>query len=268
MNSSSKNKIKSFFIHLLLLVFSAGCVSTPTNLDDPWEDWNRSTHEFNEAFDETIMKPMAKGYLFSTPEPVDRGITNFFSNIDDISVSINNLLQFKFLQASMDLSRFLVNSTIGIAGFMDIASKIDLPKHNEDFEQTLGVWGVPSGPYLVLPFWGASSPRGVAGLLGDALLDPLNYTLFAGFAASAAGTIADVVDVTDKRAGFMSTEKLVNEAALNRYDFVKASYLQHREYLIYDGNIPEEDDIFDMNIEYEDEEEFGHKLELSTPPIK
>ncbi len=265
MNSNHNKKIKTFLICLLLLPLLSGCATTPENPDDPWEDWNRGTHEFNEDFDDAIMKPLATGYLFSTPESLDRGITNFFSNIDDISVSINNFLQFKFLLAGMDLSRFLINTTAGIGGFVDVASMIDLPKHNEDFEQTLGVWGVPSGPYLVLPLWGSSSPRGVAGLIGDALMDPLNYTLFAGFAASAASTVADVVDVTDKRAGFMTTEKIVDEAAINRYDFVKSSYLQHREYEIYDGNVPEDDDIFDMN--FDEEEEFlDYKLELSPVP--
>jgi len=208
------------------------------------------------------MKPLAKSYLFTTPEPVDRGISNFFSNIDDIGVSINDLLQFKFTQASMDFSRFIVNSTVGVAGFMDVASTVDLPKHNEDFGQTLGTWGVPCGPYLVLPFWGPSSPRGTGGLVGDALMDPLNYTVFGGFAVGIAGTTAHVVDTTDRRAGFMTTEKFVAEAAINRYEFIKNSYIQHREYLINDGNIPEDGD-FDPYLDFE--EEPNHKLELSVP---
>ncbi len=260
---NTQNKNKTLLINLLLLAVLNGCASTPENIDDPWEDWNRSTQEFNDDFDDIIMKPLAKSYLLTTPEPVDRGITNFFSNIDDIGVSINALLQFKFIQASMDISRFVVNSTAGVAGFIDVATMIDLPKHNEDFGQTLGLWGVPSGPYLVLPFWGPSSPRDTAGLIGDALMDPLNYTVFVGFAASAAGTVADAVDVTDKRAGFMTTEKIVTEAAINRYDFIKNSYIQHREYLINDGNMPE-DDLFDLYIDFEQAPD--HKLELSAPP--
>lgn len=259
---NTQNKTKSLLIIFSLIVMLNGCASTPENIDDPWEGWNRSTLAFNDDFDEAIMKPLAKGYLFSTPEPIDRGITNFFSNIDDISVSINDLLQLKFTQAGMDFSRFLVNSTVGIAGFMDIATKIDLPKHNEDFGQTLGVWGVPSGPYLVLPFWGPSSPRGTAGLLGDTLMDPLSYTVFAGFALSAIGTIADVIDTTDQRAGLMTTEKFVNEAAINRYDFIKNSYRQHREFLVYDGNIPE-DELFDPLMDFDQTP--GRYLELFPP---
>jgi len=238
---------------LIILLFTLlnGCASTPSNVDDPWESWNRSTLEFNEDFDDIIMKPLAKGYLFSTPEPIDRGVSNFFNNIDDIGISINSLLQLKFIDSATDISRFIINSTIGIAGVIDVATMIDLAKHNEDFGQTLGVWGVPSGPYLVLPFWGPSSPRGTAGLIGDGVLDPLNYTIFAGPAISAAGTVADILDSTDKRAGFMTTERFVNEAAINRYDFIKSSYIQYREYLVNDGEIPE-DDLFDPYLDFEE----------------
>ncbi len=260
---TNRNKTETLLINIFLIALLNGCASTPENIDDPWEDWNRSTQEFNDDFDDMIMKPLAKGYLFTTPEPVDKGISNFFSNIDDIGITINDLLQFKLTQAGMDFSRFVVNSIAGVAGFIDVATMIDLPKHNEDFGQTLGVWGVPSGPYLVLPFWGPSSPRGTAGLIGDAILDPLNYTVFAGAAISAVGTLADVVDTTDRRAGFMTTEKFVAEAAIDRYDFIKNSYIQHREYLISDGNIPE-DDFFDPYVDFE--EESGFQLELTAPP--
>jgi phospholipid-binding lipoprotein MlaA len=262
MSIGNKFCTRTLINSLLLLSVLNGCASTPENSEDPWETWNRGTQEFNDDFDDTIMKPIAKGYLFTTPEPINRGITNFFNNIDDIGVTINDLLQFKIIQAGMDISRFLVNTTAGIAGVMDIATLINLPKHNEDFEQTLGVWGVPSGPYLVLPFWGPSSPRGMAGLVGDALMYPLNYTIFASFALSATGTVADVINVTDQRAGFMTTEKIVNEAALNRYDFIKSSYLQRREYLINDGK-EEDDDLFETDIDFDDE--VVHELKISSP---
>lgn len=261
----------SLLSSLLLAGLLGGCASAPSNPDDPWEDWNRDAQSFNDDVDEYILKPMAKGYLFATPEPVDRGVTNFFSNIDDIGVTLNALFQFKLTQAGMDMSRFLVNTTAGVVGIFDVASMIDLPKHNEDFDQTLAVWGVPSGPYLVLPFWGPSSPRGMFGLVGDALMDPLNYTLFAGAAVSAASTLGDVINVTDQRAGLMTTEKIVDEAAINRYDFIKESYQQHRKYLINDGNIPEEDDSFDLDLDLDlddmesEAEQPHHQLELSSP---
>ncbi len=263
MNTRNDLRARSLIINLLLLTVLGGCASSPKNPDDPWEDWNRGTQKFNDEFDEFILKPMAKGYLDITPEAVDTGVTNFFNNIDDIGVTINDLLQFKFIQAGMDMSRFLVNTTIGIAGVMDVATRIDLPKHNEDFGQTLGVWGIPSGPYLVLPFFGPSSPRGTVGLLGDVLADPLTYTLFAGFAVSAASSAAEIVDITDTRAGLMTTSKIVNEAAINRYDFIKDSYQQHREYLINDGNLSEDDDLLDLDMEFE--ESSKHKLDLSVP---
>ena len=256
------NKKPALFFYLLLLVLLTGCASTAKNLDDPWEIWNRSTQEFNDNFDHNILKPLARGYLFTMPGPVDTGISNFFSNLDDIGIFINDFLQFKVIQGGMDISRFILNSTVGIAGFIDVATMLDLPKHNEDFAQTLAVWGVPSGPYLVIPFWGPSSPRGAAGLLGDGLMDPLNYTFFAGFTASAIGAAADIVDTTDRRAGFMTTETFVTEAAINRYDFIKSSYLQYRDYLINDAAVPE-DESFDIYMDFEEDDQFN--LDLVEP---
>jgi len=262
MNFHKQSPSRLFFSCFLFVSILSGCASTPKNPDDPWEEWNRSTQEFNDDFDDIIMKPLAESYLITTPESVDRGVTNFFNNIDDIGVSINSLLQFKVLQAGMDMSRFIVNTTAGVVGVIDVATMIDLPKHNEDFGQTLGTWGVPSGPYLVLPFWGPSSPRGTAGLMGDALMDPLNYTIFASFAISAASTLADVVDATDQRAGYMTSDKIVKEAAIDRYSFIKNSYVQHRDFLINDGEIADEDDLLE-----EDYDDPGFRLDL-YPPIE
>ena len=221
----------------------SACSTTPTTQDknDPWESWNRDVHGFNKDFDDTILKPLAKGYKDITPNPVDESITNVFSNINDIGVTINDFLQLKFVQGGMDASRFLINTTAGVVGIFDVAKMIDLPKHDEDFGQTLGFWGVPSGNYMVLPFLGASSPRDTFGLIGDALLNPLTYvSLFGGFAANAATAAATTVDVTDTRSDLMSSEKILDEASVDRYDFVKNAYKQRREYLIHDGNPPEE----------------------------
>lgn len=228
---------------LILSSALSGCSTTPTTEanNDPWEGWNRDVHGFNQDFDETILKPLAKGYQDVVPNPVDEGITNVFSNINDIGVTINDFLQLKFTQGGMDASRFLINTTAGFVGVFDVAKEIDLPKHDEDFGQTLGFWGVPSGNYMVLPFIGASSPREAFGLLGDALFNPLTYvSFFGGFAANAATAAATGVDVTDTRSDLMSSEKIVNEASVDRYDFVKNAYIQRREYLLYDGNPPEE----------------------------
>ncbi|WP_333874836.1 MlaA family lipoprotein [Methylobacter sp.] len=225
----------------------SGCAITTlkeAEQNDPWRGWNKSTQSFNDSFDKHVLKPVAKGYLDITNTAVDEGVTNFFSNINDIGVTINDLLQLKLLQSGMDLSRFIINTTAGGAGVFDWASKIDLPKHNEDVGQTLGFWGVPSGPYLVLPFFGPSTPRDTIGLIGDAFLDPITYvSIFGGFTGTAVSAGTSALDVTDYRAGIMTSEKIVNEASNgNRYDFIKSSYLQHRQYLIDDGNPLNEDD--------------------------
>jgi phospholipid-binding lipoprotein MlaA len=231
---------------LVISISLAGCASTATTVpdqNDPWTGWNRGTQTFNDNLDKAILKPMAKGYQWITPEFVDEGITNFFSNINDIGVTFNDLLQLKLTQSGMDASRFLINTTAGVAGFIDVAKMIDLPKHREDFGQTLGFWGVPSGNYLVLPFFGPSSPRDTVGLVGDALFNPLTYvSVIGGAAVNAATAGSRVLDVTDRRANLMTTEKIVDEGAVDRYDFIKNSYEQNRDYLIHDGNPPEEND--------------------------
>lgn len=236
---------------LVVSMSLAGCattVTTPPNPNDPWQGWNRSVQSFNDDVDKIILKPMALAYQWATPKPVDDGVTNFFGNINDIGVTVNDLLQFKMVQGGLDASRFLVNTTAGVAGVFDVAKMINLPKHNEDFGQTLGVWGVPSGSYLVLPFFGSSSPREMIGLLGDALMNPLTYVSFiGGSAASAAAAGSRVVDVTDTRADIMTTEKIVDEASVDRYDFIKNAYRQHREYLVYDGNPPEDKEEFSVD---------------------
>jgi phospholipid-binding lipoprotein MlaA len=238
---------------ILATVALSGCATTTTieeaEQNDPWQGWNKDMQSFNDGFDKHLLKPVAKGYLDVTNTAIDDGVTNFFSNINDIGVTINDILQFKLLQGGMDFSRFIINTTAGVAGVFDWASKIDLPKHNEDFGQTLGFWGVPSGPYLVLPFFGPSSPRDTVGLIGDAFMDPITYvSIFGGFAGTAASAGTSALDATDYRAGVMATEKVVNEATDgDRYDFLKSSYLQHREYLIYDGNPPHEEDPLDSD---------------------
>jgi phospholipid-binding lipoprotein MlaA len=226
-----------------------GCAGTPKNPDDPYEGWNRGAQKFNDNLDKYIMKPVAKGYRWITPAFVDRGITNFFNNLGDIGVSINDVLQAKFAQGGMDAGRFLINTTAGIGGFIDVAAKIDMPKHEEDFDQTMGVWGVPSGSYLVIPFIGPSSPRGIGGLAGDALMSPLTYAFLPSQAIySAISTGLSATRAVDARADVLEGEKIASEAAIDRYDYFKNAYLQHREYLLYDGKVPERD------LEYEEME--------------
>jgi phospholipid-binding lipoprotein MlaA len=259
---------------LVISITLAGCASTATTVsdqNDPFAGWNRGTQIFNDNLDKAILKPMAKGYQWITPDFVSEGVTNFFSNINDIGVTINGLLQFKLTQSGMDAGRFLINTTAGVGGFVDVATMIDLPKHKEDFGQTLGVWGVPSGSYLVLPFFGSSSPRDTVGLVGDALFNPLTYvSIFGGAAATAATAGARVVDVTDRRANLMTTEKIVDEGAVDRYDFIKNSYEQNRDYLIHDGNPPEDTDpdLLDESSEENDNVSKETGATNSAPAIK
>ena len=232
----SKYRLALGVILLLMLEACATNVSHPDPAD-PWEGMNRDIFSFNDQVDKFVLKPVAKGYQWITPEIVNVGISNFFSNLKDIGVSVNDFLQAKPKQGGMDAARFLVNSTIGIAGFLDVATLIDLPKHEEDFAQTLAVWGVPRGPYLVIPILGPGSIRGVGGYVGDAALHPLSYTAFFGSSALSWGLSVGLrsVEVIDVRADFLGAEAVASEAAVDRYIFFRSAYMQRRDYLINDG---------------------------------
>lgn len=252
------------------ILFSVACTTTPTKESvpqkkaDTLDGFNRGVHSFNETLDANILKPIAKGYMWATPDLLQQGVTNFFSNINDIGVTANDLMQFKMTQSGMDAGRFIVNTTAGGLGVVDVASMIDLPKHNEDFGQTLGFWGVPAGGFLMLPFIGPSSTREIGGMVGDALFNPFSYTfLFGGGVAVTAATAgARSLDVTNTRASLMGTEKMVNEAAgSDRYNFIKNAYQQRREYLVHDGNVPSKDDV-DL---FDEDESPAPKNTLSKP---
>lgn len=224
---------------VLLIGSLTACSSEPTtNAMDPWEDTNRSVQSFNDGVDDYVMKPVAEGYHWITPTVVDTGVTNFFSNIDDIGVFLNDFLQAKWMQGGQDAGRFFVNTVAGVGGFVDVASELDLPKHKEDFDQTLGVWGVPAGPYLVLPFFGPGSPRHVFGRLGDSATNPVNYVT-PGLVPFLTGALS----ATDQRADLLSTGKIAEQAATDRYEFIRNAYLQERNYQIHDGDVPLDEEI-------------------------
>ena len=234
------NNIMSRFKNVLLilsLTLLSACATIPggTSKDDPFESYNRAMFSFNDGLDEHIVKPIAEGYDAVVPSPVKTGVSNFFSNIGDIFVILNDLLQFKFSQAAQDTGRFLINSTFGLYGLFDVATPMGLTKNHEDFGQTLATWGVASGPYIVLPFYGPRTLRSTGGLIVETILAPINEiknqdTFYATFA----------LETIDARYNLLDESRIVDQAALDEYSFVRDAYLQHRKNLIYDGNPPED----------------------------
>jgi phospholipid-binding lipoprotein MlaA len=229
------NGTRSLFLLLIVFVLG-GCASAPREYQDPrdpLESYNRKVHAFNKALDDVLIKPVAKGYQVVTPEPVDRGVTNFFNNIADVTSAVNNLFQFKLSRAGSDVGRVAVNSTVGILGFFDVASNMGLPSYKEDFGQTLGYWGGEPSPYMEVPFFGPSTVRDSVGLVGDILIDPFfslsKNQVYWGFVA---------LRLVDKRADLLTASKILEEAAVDPYTFVRDAYLQRRRSQIYDGNPP------------------------------
>jgi phospholipid-binding lipoprotein MlaA len=229
---SFKQGLIAAFLALLLAGVS-GCATN--NPRDPLEPLNRGIYAFNDGLDTVILKPVAQGYRAVLPQFVRTSIGNFFSNLDDITVIANGILQFKIPQAVSDLGRFLINSTIGLLGFLDVATELGLEKHNEDFGQTLGYWGIGSGPYLVLPFLGPSTFRDALGRWVDSFTDLVWQEDHIRTRNQVYGTRA-----IDNRARLLDTEKVLQTAAIDEYAFIRDAYLQRRRNLIYDGNPPPE----------------------------
>ena len=227
---------------LASITLLGGCASIADPYEqeiDPAGKFNRSIYSFNDGVDKALLKPVAQGYRAATHHTIDKGVTNFFSNLDDIIVVANDILQFKFRQTGSDLSRFALNSTLGLFGIIDLATSLGFTKHNEDFGQTLGAWGVGSGPYLVLPFLGPSNLRDALASIPDLYLDPLNYIDKTSTYLGVAG-----LRIVDHRSDLLGASRWVDEAALDPYEFMRDSYLQRREFLIYDGNPPLDDDEY------------------------
>jgi len=219
-----------------VLVSVSGCATTNK---DPLEGINRGIYKFNDVADRYAMKPVAKAYKAVAPSPVRTGISNFFSNLGTLTTVVNDLLQLKFAQAFTDAGRFVINSTFGIAGFIDVASMDNVPKHQEDFGQTLGYWGVGSGPYLVLPIVGPSTVRDASGLFIDTVTsDPITYLHNTG--QIRAHNQVRAVQLLDKRTQLLDATDLVDNASIDPYAFMRDAYLQRRASLIQDGLVPSE----------------------------
>lgn len=226
---------------VLALALLQGCATGPgANPADPLEPFNRAMFSFNEGVDQAILKPVATAYRDVTPQPVRTGVTSFFGNIADVWAIFNNVLQGKGEAAADSLFRVTTNTLWGLGGIFDVASEMKIPKHSEDFGQTLGVWGVGSGPYLVLPLLGPSSVRDTAGLVVDSQLDLVTQASDVPVRNSL--TTLRVVNV---RANLLSAGNVLDQAALDKYSFTRDIYQQRRQSLI--GNAPvEKEERFDL----------------------
>ncbi len=216
-----------------LIVALTGCASNG-DPRDPLEPMNRAIYQFNETVDKAVMKPVAQGYRTVMPQPVQKGVHNFFSNLNDVTVFANDALQLKAEHAGRDLLRVTINSTFGLLGLLDVAQDMGLKKRSKDFGQTLGYWGSASGPYIVLPFYGPSSVRDAAGRLVDSLyFDPIqNREVF----PHRTGPI--VLDTIDTRVERLKAKDALDAAALDPYEFTRDVFLARRTSLIHEGHPP------------------------------
>lgn len=222
----------------------AGCASIPPNAGqnpaDPWERYNRHMSEFNDRVDRAVLKPVAQGYSDYVPQPVRDCVGNVFSNFYDVPNALNNLLQGKPVEAVSDICRVVINSTVGLFGCFDVASRMGLQRSDEDFGQTLGRWGSGPGPYFVWPFLGPSTVRDSVGRVVGFYTDPVDYLRPVRLRNSALGT-----RLVDTRASLLPAERLVEGAALDKYQFIRDAYLQRRNNQIHDGSPPRPKDYDD-----------------------
>jgi phospholipid-binding lipoprotein MlaA len=209
----------------------AGCstVQTPSK-DDPWEGFNRTMFTFNDKVDQYALKPVAKGYVWATPQPVRDSVTNFFSNIGDVYNAANNILQLKIADGVEDIMRIVINTVFGVGGLFDVATLAKLPKHNQDLGLTLGHYGVPAGPYVVLPFLGPSTVRDAVGSAGNYFINPLTYVEPAALSWGLYG-----LNIVSTRANLLGATDVLEAAAIDKYSFVRNGYLQRRNYQLSDG---------------------------------
>ncbi len=232
--------MRKYLARLLLLAASAavlaGCATSGGgNPRDPWEGFNRGSFAFNDKLDQVILKPVAQGYVKVVPGFAREGVNNFYGNLEDIGTSLNNLLQGKVREGAGDAGRFVVNTVFGVFGLWDVATPLGLEKHYEDFGQTLGWWGVRPGPYLVIPLLGPSTLRDAPAKFVDpswyysSAID--NNSIYWSFWT---------LDKVRTRANLFQAESVLDEAALDRYSFIRDAWLQRRRSMVYDGNPPKE----------------------------
>lgn len=241
----------TYKILLLIATLLLGGCATGKNPADPYESFNRGVYKFNDTLDQTLAKPTAQTYEKYMPELGKMMVSNFFSNLDDVVVTVNDLLQLKFKQAISDASRVVFNSTFGVFGLFNVTTKLE--KHNEDFGQTLGYWGIGPGPYLMLPILGPSTVRDGAGMAVDTVPSQLGKIRPV--------TTRNQLYLTkgiNRRAQLLDAEKVMDEATLDKYEFLRDAYLLHRQDLVYDGDPPRQ--------KYDDEEDAGDASTPDTAP--
>ena len=226
-----------YFVALVVssLALLSGCASTTASKADPLEGLNRATYAFNDAVDKAVLEPVAKGYQAVTPGFFRAGVSNLFMNIGDVATGLNNLLQGKGSDAASDAGRFLINSTLGVLGLFDVATPMGLQKHNEDFGQTLGKWGVSSGPFLMLPLMGPSTLRDAVSRPVDSYAGYSRYMDHIRTRNSVFG-----LEIIDLRANLLGASSTLDAAALDKYQFIRDAYLQRRLRSIYDGKAPQD----------------------------
>ena len=229
------HKIIAVILPLLLLAACAGQGPLVDN-SDPYEEMNRKMYAFNDSLDRNFFQPLARGYVKVTPSPVRMGVGNFFSNLSYLNVVLNSFLQGKMEQGGSASLRFLLNSTLGVAGLFDIASPV-FPKYDEDFGQTLAHWGMVQGPFLTLPLFGPNTTRNTSNFASSTLTNPLTY---------AGGTVLlpiYLLNAVNTRANLLDASGLRDESALNPYVFTREAYLQQRRFLIHDGQLPIDEEL-------------------------
>ena len=235
MKKNKKPELRAVWRSVATLLLGLGltaCAGPGGHPKDPLEPINRVTFRFNETADRYVMRPAAEVYDLA-PLPVKVGVGNFFGNLADVWIGVNNLLQGKFAEGLSDGGRFLVNSTVGMLGVFDIATELGLDKHDEDFGQTLGRWGVGDGPYIVLPLLGSSNLRDTAGLIGDLNVDPV-------MAINSPGPRNRVTALRfiNRRSQLLGADTTAEQASLDKYDYMRSFYIQYRQSQIYDGQPP------------------------------
>jgi phospholipid-binding lipoprotein MlaA len=245
-NGNRSVKMQQIFSGMLVgaTITLAGCATTEVsekpveqsaveNKVDPYENFNRKMFVFNDGVDNYVAEPISNAYKWITPQFMQTGVNNFFTNLKNVNVVLNDVLQAKFAQSAEDTGRFAINTTVGVGGLFDVAKHVGLEQNEEDFDQTLAVWGVPQGSYLVLPFLGPSTARGIPGAVFDTAANPATYV----------GMPVQLVAMLNARANAEGALKFIDEAALDPYVFTRESFLQWRNNLATDGKASDSTEI-------------------------